>query len=583
MMMESIPSGTILHGRYRVERMLGTGGFGHVYLAIDLNTNQQYALKEFFVSGSGGQAHLQHEASVLNELHHPNLPAYHEAFNERGHYFVVLSYIDGRDLTELIRIARQNNEVIPTARILVWMLSICDAVTFLHNHQPSLIHRDIKPDNIRITPNGTAVLVDLGNAKAVANGERTLFFIRHQGTPGYAPQEQYPGGSGTDTRSDIYALGGTLYFALTAHEPPNVSVRTQSMQQRVPDLPPLQELLAQNPPEEVDAQANRQYRGGSQQRQGRPWQRHSRHLAQLGTLSPALLEQLNSIIVRAMAMRQRDRYQSVADFGADLKKVLAALPPSTIPASPAPRTLDPNSTQPDLPQLFEAYEEAKMNAASSAPPARAQPQPASTVTCPRCGATVLASATYCSNCGSALRGQPQQQASIIAAERGDHSGMPPTVQATADPRNIALENTMIVRPQGQSATQVKPVDAPPTTPRVPHMPASDIQMHKHSVQGDQSVRTKQGAAQPGAANTRSSWLLIVILVAVVVLALIVFMVILLMNHSHVSSDMFWHTIGMEVVAYDKGNFSGIIASSAASLVAWVWTCRPGISPFAGIS
>ena len=82
-----------------------------------------------------------------------------------------------------------------------WLLSICDAVAFLHSQKPPIIHRDIKPDNIRITPSGTAMLVDLGNAKTAADGARTLFFIRHQGTPGYAPLEQYPGGTGTDERS----------------------------------------------------------------------------------------------------------------------------------------------------------------------------------------------------------------------------------------------------------------------------------------------------------------------------------------------------------------------------------------------
>src|SRR5438874_10248708 len=93
MMMETVPSGTILHRRYRIERVLGSGGFGHVYLALDLITNQQYALKEYFVTGSSGQAQLQHEAKVLSQLHHPNLPAFHEAFNERGHYFVVLAIL----------------------------------------------------------------------------------------------------------------------------------------------------------------------------------------------------------------------------------------------------------------------------------------------------------------------------------------------------------------------------------------------------------------------------------------------------------------------------------------------------------
>src|SRR5437868_14054783 len=83
MVMETLPSGTILYGRYRVERVLGSGGFGHVYLAVDLQSNQQYAIKEYFVTGASGQAQLQHEARVLSQLHHPNLPAYHEAFNEQ--------------------------------------------------------------------------------------------------------------------------------------------------------------------------------------------------------------------------------------------------------------------------------------------------------------------------------------------------------------------------------------------------------------------------------------------------------------------------------------------------------------------
>src|SRR5438876_7805409 len=294
-MMETVPSGTILHGRYRIERVLGSGGFGHVYLAFDLQSNQQYAIKEYFVTGASGQAQLQHEARVLSQLHHPNLPAYHEAFNERGHYFVVLSYIEGSDLTDLIRIARQRNEVIPLARVLDWILAICDAVQFLHTQRPPVIHRDIKPDNIRITPNGTAILVDLGNAKATADGARTLFFIRHQGTPGYAPLEQYPGGSGTDTRSDVYALGGTLYFALTTHEPPSVSARNQAIQQGQADLPTLRDQLAKNPPEtSPQADPARQSRLGVT-KPGKPVPRHSYHLDQLGTVPPDLLKPLNRV------------------------------------------------------------------------------------------------------------------------------------------------------------------------------------------------------------------------------------------------------------------------------------------------
>src|SRR5438477_1040261 len=139
MVMETLPSGTILHGRYRIERVLGSGGFGHVYLAVDLVNSQQCAVKEYLVTGSGGQEQLKHEATVLSRLHHPNLPAFQDAFIERGRYYVVLNYIEGNDLTDLIRVARQRNEIVPIAKITSWLLAICEAVMFLHGQHPPVI------------------------------------------------------------------------------------------------------------------------------------------------------------------------------------------------------------------------------------------------------------------------------------------------------------------------------------------------------------------------------------------------------------------------------------------------------------
>jgi serine/threonine protein kinase len=446
-MMETIPSGTILHGRYRIERVLGSGGFGHVYLSVDLQTNQQFAVKEYLVSGASGQAQLQHEASVLSHLHHPNLPAFREAFNERGHYYVVLSYIEGSDLTDIIRIARQRNDAIPLLRIMTWVLSVCDAAMFLHNQQPPIIHRDIKPDNIRITPEGVAILVDLGNAKANADGARTLFFIRHQGTPGYAPQEQYPGGSGTTVRSDVYALGATLYFALTAHEPPSVSNRNQSLQQNIPDLPSLQDQLSNNPPEEsLEANAQRQFRLGIT-KPSKPAPRHLRHLAQLGTLPFPLLNQLNSIIARAMAMQPRDRYHSVADFSNELRKVMSALQSLSSAQPPAPpRPLDPNSTQPDLPLLYEALEAAMSGQPAqstvSSPPSPTSPpvtpasdpvkpaaSPAQPYSCPRCKTQFAQKPAFCPNCGLSLSSAPKPNTPANTSQSPGNSG--PSLQHKA--------------------------------------------------------------------------------------------------------------------------------------------------------
>ena len=410
MVMETLPQGTVLKGHYRIERALGSGGFGHVYLSVDLRTNQQFAIKEYLVTGANGKAQLEHEARVLSQLHHPNLPAFQDAFDERGRYYIVLGYIEGSDLTDLIRTVRQRNEVIPLVRILEWIISICDAVTFLHNHIPPVIHRDIKPDNIRITSDGMAILVDLGNAKATADGARTLFFIRHQGTPGYAPLEQYPGGSGTDTRSDVYALGGTLYFALTTHEPPNVSTRNQSMQQNLPDLPSLQEQLAHNPPEtSLASSTGRQFRLGVT-KPAKPAPRHSRHLAQLGTLQPEILERLDLIIKKAMAMKPKERFQSVAEMSNDLKLVLRSLPLFTQPTTMnTTRPVDPHSTQPDLAQLFESMQNAQdaVNQSSEeASPSVPSQQPslasADPTHCPRCNAELRRHATFCPQCGFSL-------------------------------------------------------------------------------------------------------------------------------------------------------------------------------------
>jgi len=545
MVMETLPTGTVLHGHYRIERVLGSGGFGHVYLSLDLQTNQQYAIKEYLVTGASGKAQLEHETRVLSQLHHPSLPAFQIAFDERGRHYVVLSYIEGRDLTDIIRIVRLRNEVVPLARIISWIISICEAVTFLHSQNPPIIHRDIKPDNIRITSDGTAILVDLGNAKAAADGARTLFFIRHQGTPGYAPLEQYPGGSGTDTRSDVYALGGTLYFALTTHEPPSVSVRNQSTQQGLPDLPSLQEQLAHNPPEtSAEPDSGRQFRLGIS-KPAKPAPRHSRHLAQLGTLPPELLDHLNTIIKRAMAMKPIDRYKSVADLSKDLKMVLAALPASTLPTTGSSHPIDQHSTQPDLPLLFEAMQNAQattdqtpqdISATSPPSPARTSSPPAPGSRCPRCNAELLRQASFCPRCGSSL-------AMMSMTDTTTTPPPAPTSIAPSTAMHDALpEPTLLITPQLPEATPIPkqtPIASPkpmapqdkvfsPVPPRVPSKPF--IQSSAPTPAGIQKATNVPSSAsnmQPtniaDLSETRKILtFLVIVLVVVLLLAILLF-------------------------------------------------------------
>ena len=569
-MIETLPAGTVLRGRYRIERVLGSGGFGHVYQAVDEQTNQKFAVKEYLVTGSSGKAQLDHEARVISQLHHPSMPAFRDAFDERGRYYIVLGYIEGNDLTDCLRLVRQKNEIIPIERVLSWIFSVCEVVTFLHNQNPPIIHRDIKPDNIRITPNGTAILVDLGNAKSAADGSRTLFFIRHQGTPGYAPLEQYPGGTGTDARSDVYALGGTLFFALTAHEPPSVSARNTSISQGMPDLPSLQDMLAQNPPEtSADSSAAKQFRLGIT-KPTKPAPRHSRHLAQLATLPPEQLDRLNSIIQRAMAMRPKDRYQSVAEMSADLRAVLAGITASQQPPTPPQgRPFDPHSTQPDLPFLYEAWQNAQSNTAQTGQPTQpgqsgqspsspAPPQD-SVMHCPNCQAELPKTATFCPRCGSSLSSQSPRnnQVGSLASSPGSNA----TTSSTGQ-KNIAAEPTMLYNPAQPStlrrksttgvdrpATQSRPGIQPGSPPGLaqsslpkpfmqtvasPPRPASEVKVAQQTVQATPATQSRtpilDNAIPPkGVAdrNPAQNILLYVIIAFVLVLLLIA---ILLLSH-----------------------------------------------------
>ncbi len=205
----------VLRQRYQIQSLLGHGGFGTVYKAIDLNLNRFCAIKENLDSSVPAQQQFQLEAQVLSHVRHPNLPQIYDYFVElSGQQYLVMEFIEGNNLESLV----QQHGCLPEGQVLHWMDQILGALEHLHAQQPPIIHRDIKPQNIIITPQGSAVLVDFGIAKFMQRGQVTMTGARAI-TPGYSPPEQY-GGASTDARSDLFALGATIYFVLTGIEPP---------------------------------------------------------------------------------------------------------------------------------------------------------------------------------------------------------------------------------------------------------------------------------------------------------------------------------------------------------------------------
>jgi len=225
----TLERGTLLHKRYRVVEILGQGGMGSVYRAVDENLGVDIALKENLFTTDEYARQFRLEAVILANLRHPNLPRVSDHFvvGEQGQY-LVMDFIDGEDL-------RQRMERVGTIseeEAVMIGAAMCDALTYLHTRKPPILHRDIKPGNVKITPEGQIFLVDFGLAKVVQGSQATTTGARAM-TPGYSPPEQY-GTARTDPRTDIYSLGATLYASLTGIIPEDGLARAMDNAQLTP-------------------------------------------------------------------------------------------------------------------------------------------------------------------------------------------------------------------------------------------------------------------------------------------------------------------------------------------------------------
>ena len=224
----SLKKGEVLRGRYKVREQIGQGGMGSIYLADDLRLEGRLcALKEVEYDRALPQRVLEEareqflrEATVLARLDHPNLPKVSDFFSNGPRDYLVMDYVPGHDLRELMMESRRSKTFLDERQVLGWASQLADALAYLHSQEPPIIHRDIKPSNLKVTPNGLVKLVDFGLVKILAPEEVTITIIQGQGTALYTPLEQYGGTDAhTDVRADIYSFGATLYHILT-NDPP---------------------------------------------------------------------------------------------------------------------------------------------------------------------------------------------------------------------------------------------------------------------------------------------------------------------------------------------------------------------------
>lgn len=284
---------TILQSRYLIQRQLGQGGMGAVYLATDQRFGSTVALKETFFRDENLRKAFEREAQLLNNLRHGALPVVIDHFAEGEGQFLVMQFIPGKDLSELLE--EKDGAPFEVDTVLRWAYQLLDALEYLHEYKPPIIHRDIKPQNLKLTPRGEIVLLDFGLAKGSATGAPLVSLSLRGYTPHYAPLEQIQG-TGTDPRSDLYALAATLHHLLTGAIPPDALTRATAAVSGQPDpLRPINEL---NPRVPVSISAVL-YRALAQNPNQRPATatlmrqalREAREIAVSGGMASTLVEQ----------------------------------------------------------------------------------------------------------------------------------------------------------------------------------------------------------------------------------------------------------------------------------------------------
>jgi Serine/threonine protein kinase len=233
--MNPLSPGTVLQQRYTIVKLLGKGGMGAVYQATDKKFGSTVALKQMIVTGEALVSAFEREAILLNGLRHAALPVVFDHFAEAGGQFLVMQFIPGKDLAELLT---ERGGPFPLTQVAKWADQLLDALEYLHGRTPPIIHRDIKPQNVKLTPEDSIVLLDFGLAKGDLSGEAVQQRSLVGFTPVFASLEQMRGLS-TDPRSDLYSAAATIYCLLTGRPPVDALARADALLAGKPDPLPL--------------------------------------------------------------------------------------------------------------------------------------------------------------------------------------------------------------------------------------------------------------------------------------------------------------------------------------------------------
>jgi TonB family protein len=266
-----LANGSVLQNRYLIKRLLAQGGMGAVYEAEAIQLGGvAIALKQtlFGEDQKFLRDQFQLEAKMLARLKHRALPRVSDHFVEEAGQFLVMEFIPGDDLGALLE---RRREAFDPPQVMNWADTLLDALDYIHTQDPPIIHRDIKPQNLKLTPRGELYLLDFGLAKDATTPTHVGKSI-HGFTAAYAPPEQIKR-EGTDARSDIFSLAATLYHLLTNEYPQDARLREEFMRHSMPD------------PLRPAHQAN-----------------------------PRIPFALSAVIARAMALERDRRYNSAADM-----------------------------------------------------------------------------------------------------------------------------------------------------------------------------------------------------------------------------------------------------------------------------